>query len=369
MKRIILFITAVSFATNIFAQTGTGWAQQRAKVNFKDSINIAKGWKINGTFVLPSVAEINYVDGVTSAIQTQIDALVPFTGALYPVNLGAEALTTTGLVTTGSLATEVLSVGDPDSFTYFGIDSIPTNGTTYSIFDGATQLAPSIPASAQAELSTYAVMIYDTAGNAPGNYMTRQNYYNDPSNENILKSLRGLGGTIRALPIVPMMSFTVGQALSDAVSRWTIIRVDETFSCTGVMTMQETQGVYTGNAYNGLALYSISGTTYTKIDTTANDANIWTAADDAIITKTWAGGAHTLTPGYYIIMLVYNQSAQTTAPKLYGAYNPMWAFYNTYLPDAKEVMGTISAIATPPHPTTNAAAITASTTAMFVALY
>ena len=74
MKKIFLIIVLVALAGIASAQTGVGWGQQRSKVNFKDSINIAKGWMIDGVVVLPSVAEINYLDGVTAAIQGQINS-------------------------------------------------------------------------------------------------------------------------------------------------------------------------------------------------------------------------------------------------------------------------------------------------------
>ncbi len=78
MKRLFFFIL-ILISVDSFAQTGTGWTQVRAKMNFKDSVNIANGWKIGGTVVLPSVTEINYVDGVTSAIQGQINGKLPIT--------------------------------------------------------------------------------------------------------------------------------------------------------------------------------------------------------------------------------------------------------------------------------------------------
>jgi hypothetical protein len=40
--------------------------------------------KIGGTVITATAAELNYVDGVTSAIQTQIDAVVASTGAVVP---------------------------------------------------------------------------------------------------------------------------------------------------------------------------------------------------------------------------------------------------------------------------------------------
>ena len=73
MKKILLFIFLISLSIITAGQTGVGWGQQRSKVNFKDSINIARGWMINGVPILPSPIEINYIDGVTSAIQGQIN--------------------------------------------------------------------------------------------------------------------------------------------------------------------------------------------------------------------------------------------------------------------------------------------------------
>jgi len=120
---------------------------------------------LTGTVVLPSntsigdvsSTEIGYLDGVTSAIQTQIDALVPYSGATTAVDLGSNGLTTTGTGTVG-----ILKVGDATSSTILSLDSLSTDGTTYSLYDGATQLAPAIPASGQGELSDYAKLLVDT---------------------------------------------------------------------------------------------------------------------------------------------------------------------------------------------------------------
>lgn len=54
MKRIILFIGIFLLTVNIIGQTGTGWAQQRAKMNFKDTTSFAKSPRTN-------LAEADYV--------------------------------------------------------------------------------------------------------------------------------------------------------------------------------------------------------------------------------------------------------------------------------------------------------------------
>lgn len=88
MKRLLLFIGVFILTVNLIAQTGTGWAQQRAKMNFRDSINLAKGWMIDGTVVAPSVTEINYLNGVTSAIQTQFNNIK--SGVFNVLDYGAD---------------------------------------------------------------------------------------------------------------------------------------------------------------------------------------------------------------------------------------------------------------------------------------
>jgi len=82
MKRTLLIIGFILITLAGFTQTTTGWAQQRSKVNFKDSVNIAKGWMIDGTVVLPSVAEINYLDGVSSALQSQMNGKLAISDTL-----------------------------------------------------------------------------------------------------------------------------------------------------------------------------------------------------------------------------------------------------------------------------------------------
>lgn len=46
----------------LMAQTGVGWAQQRAKVNFKDSVNLASGLLIGGIVQTPANWNTAYTD-------------------------------------------------------------------------------------------------------------------------------------------------------------------------------------------------------------------------------------------------------------------------------------------------------------------
>lgn len=64
--------------------------------------NLAEGrWKIGGTVVLPTAAELNFVDGVTSAIQTQLNAKQGLDADLTAL----AALATTGIMARTGAAT------------------------------------------------------------------------------------------------------------------------------------------------------------------------------------------------------------------------------------------------------------------------
>lgn len=79
---------------------------------FTGTVTIPSPFTLGSTPVLPTGTELNYVDGVTSNIQTQIDlklgaslassTYVPYTGASSTVNLGSQTLTTTGFIGVGT---------------------------------------------------------------------------------------------------------------------------------------------------------------------------------------------------------------------------------------------------------------------------
>jgi len=91
------------------------------------------------------------------------------------------------------------------------------------------------------------------------------------------------------------------------------IYIPKTTTITGVKWFQTVAGVYTANNYNGIALYSVSGGTLTRVDSSANDGTIWKATSN-----TWGSKAFSFTysaaPGIYYVGMAYSTSAQTTAP-------------------------------------------------------
>lgn len=85
---------------------------------------------------------------------------------------------------------------------------------------------------------------------------------------------------------------------------------------TGVKWWQAFQGVYTADNNNKVGLYTYNGSgTLTLVASSANDGNIWKAGTQNFASKAFSS-TYAAAAGLYFIALLYNSSAQTTAPGL-----------------------------------------------------
>ena len=77
-------------------------------------------WKVGGTAILPTGAELNYVDGVTSAIQTQIDTKAPSASPTLTTPTLASTITITG----GTASWTAVASGTTLTFAYNGVNKM-----------------------------------------------------------------------------------------------------------------------------------------------------------------------------------------------------------------------------------------------------
>jgi len=110
-----------------------------------------------------------------------------------------------------------------------------------------------------------------------------------------------------------------GGAFADGQALYVLWTANVSESLLGVKWLQGTQGSYTADNYNGILLGTLSGGTVTFVDSTANDGNIWKGTANTFQSKAFTTPYSVTAGTTYVIVAVYNNSAQATLPTMYGA--------------------------------------------------
>jgi len=155
-----------------------------------------------------------------------------------------------------------------------------------------------------------------------------QTALNTANDDDHIKIVQALGGDTKYECLGAnrfLHSTGVGLTLTDNRQYFIAIYVAKAETITGVQFLMNTQGNFTGDQTNSLALYSYSGGTMTKVAETANDANIWKNAASSFVSVPFSS-SYSADVGIYFISILYNSSAQTTAPAIAGIGSTNTAF-------------------------------------------
>jgi len=130
-----------------------------------------------------------------------------------------------------------------------------------------------------------------------------------------LNAYQALGSSIKAQTVGVGLdrissSFTMVDSQAQYVAIWLPVRQ----TLTGVKWYQQTVGNYTGDNNNKIALYSYSGGTLTRVAQSTNDAALWSQAGGNVVKQKGFSATYDAAPGLYFVALLYNNSAQITAP-------------------------------------------------------
>jgi hypothetical protein len=161
----------------------------------------------------------------------------------------------------------------------------------------------------------------------------------------LLTEIRAMGASVVALPIGTSLLMGTYRTMTDGDLILQAFHITKTEPVTGVRFIQRTQGAYTAADYNGFALYSVSGTTLTKITETANNGDLWKGTGYTLQTAAFPS-VQILTPGIYYVAAVYNQSAETSAPSVYS-FNTIGAIHQL-VTGGLRISGTLSSQASLP---------------------
>lgn len=161
------------------------------------------------------------------------------------------------------------------------------------------------------------------------------------------RELQAWGLSAIGLPVGAAQPMTTNKALTDGVAMWQSFYLPVGDTITGIRFLQRTQGGYTAADSNCVALYTVSGTTYTRVATSANNGNLWKGSSYSLQTVAFTS-SYVAAAGNYMICMTYNQSAETTAPNIYcwnGSVGVSQLLTGT---NAHRLSGTVSAEGGPP---------------------
>lgn len=126
--------------------------------------------------------------------------------------------------------------------------------------------------------------------------------------------LRAMGSTLIGLAVGATTMPTTDATLSDGIFFIQAIDIKKDTTITGITFDQVTQGVYTADNNNRLGIFSESSGTITLVASCANDGDLWKNA--AGFVNKALSSPYSASAGNYYIGLLYNSSAQTTAPTI-----------------------------------------------------
>lgn len=143
-------------------------------------------------------------------------------------------------------------------------------------------------------------------------------FYALTTKSDIEKAIIAMGGSIFGQTVgLNVKTAITANSLASGAVRFEPIIASATGSATGLRFNVATQGVYTANNFNGVALYTYNAGVLTQVAISADTPNAWTAAVgylDIPFTAPIQINEGTL----YFAVWMYSSSAQTTAPGLRG---------------------------------------------------
>lgn len=131
---------------------------------------------------------------------------------------------------------------------------------------------------------------------------------------NFAEGIRALGGTTKAYTFGINNPGVTSYTMVDGTVYFTKLYLDSAMTIRSITVTETIQGDYTADGYNGIGLYSYNNGTLTLVASSTNNGNLWKTSYYPVVYN--LSSPYSATKGMYAVGLLYNSSAQVTAPAL-----------------------------------------------------
>lgn len=147
-------------------------------------------------------------------------------------------------------------------------------------------------------------------------------------------------------PIANVSGVSPSLTLTDGTAIYDLYKIEKTTTVSKFAFILATQGNYTADNYNGIALLSYNPTTkvYTKIIESTDNGNIWKAT--ALTLQEISFTPQVLQPGFYAVCTIWNATGTVTAAPVIKGFATIYQYNSVFI--GHQLCGTRAAQATIP---------------------
>jgi hypothetical protein len=176
------------------------------------------------------------------------------------------------------------------------------------------------------------------------------------SNPSVVKALRALGSDYKAMSLGLGQPCASTYTLVDGTIYFTKVYLDSAMVIHGIRVVSSTRGVFVADsvsAFNGVAIYTVSGTSKTLAASSANSSMIWRQAAGTPVSVALSSN-YSASKGIIEVALLYNSASQTTAPVIQCGNNGWENSFGAFgIGSGHRLQCTLAAQATMPTPVSN----------------
>lgn len=131
---------------------------------------------------------------------------------------------------------------------------------------------------------------------------------------NFIEGIKALGGSVKGYTFGLNNPGVSSYTMVDGTVYFAKIYLDNDTTINSITVTETIQGDYTADAYNGIGLYTYNEGTLTLVASSVNNGNIWKTSYYPVVYT--LATPYAASKGMYVVGLLYNSSAQVTAPVL-----------------------------------------------------